>query len=179
MTLKSCIFCFTCLWRGRRKCAAGGRWCRTRAVYIQYVIMLRLCRSTMETSRENTTLLTFYGSFCVVLLIGGRLTFQGLSIMQGGTIHMITRHVHVAHPCLCLSNHNMPKHTSFNRARVKEVYRAWVQFQTNWSFGVKLAWAQYRLRSVANSVRQVSSQFTLNVCWTTKKTLTDSSVFFP
>lgn len=176
---KELYFCFTCLWRGRRKCAAGGRWCRTRAVYTQYIIMLRLGRSTMETSRENTTLLTCYGLFCVVLLIGGRLTFQDLSIMQGGIKHMNTRHVHAAHQCLCPSNHNMPKHTSSNPARVTEVYRAWVQFHTNWSLGVKLAWAQYRLHSVANSVRHVSSQFMLNVCWTTKNTQSQQRFFFP
>lgn len=59
-----------------------------------------------------------------VLVVDGPLTFLDLLMMQDGVIHMIMLHVHVAHPCLCMSDLSVLKHSSSNFARARKVFRA-------------------------------------------------------
>ena len=71
----------------------------------------------------------FCNILCVVLVIHSPLTV--LDYLYGDVIRMIILQVHIAHPrlCLCMSNCTMGKHTSFNHARVKEVYHTYVCYR--------------------------------------------------
>lgn len=60
---------------------------------------------THPLKEQYTRKLNFFTDFLVIyfviLVTGVLFTFPDFMIMQGGVVHMIILHVHVAHLCIC------------------------------------------------------------------------------